>query len=253
MSDELKDYIIASMSAVLLLKSYLSSEHLLRTSDHFFKWKDIFPLRCCCPEGILLGYQVPDGHPGCWRQTVCCFHWERFGEKVPARPLGGGGCKRRRGQSSLAMAAAQSPRGGWIPEWVISVTPDMPRKYLTPKEPFTLNLWPRPGSQWCWRLSRSHSDPWGSSPTTGCESIPDSEKKDSRRSGVRAGEMEEEMWQRRMLTWRWAVTAEDVGTGCGGINTGTTHILQSPGWLKPGLAVRTVSDEREGKQMTDST
>ena len=37
MSDELKDYIIASMSAVLLLKSYLSSEHLLRTSDHFFK------------------------------------------------------------------------------------------------------------------------------------------------------------------------------------------------------------------------
>lgn len=37
MSDELKDYIIASMSAVLLLKSYLSSEHLLRTSNHFLK------------------------------------------------------------------------------------------------------------------------------------------------------------------------------------------------------------------------
>lgn len=31
---------------------------------------------------------------------------------------------------------------------------------------------------------------------------------------------------------------------------GTTHILQSPGWLKPGLAVRGDSAEREGKQMT---
>ena len=37
MSDESKEYIRAATSAVLFLKSYLNSEHLLRTSNLIFK------------------------------------------------------------------------------------------------------------------------------------------------------------------------------------------------------------------------
>lgn len=94
----------AALGAGLVLKSYISSEYLLRTSTLISTHERMFLLlRCCCPAGTSSGLQVPSEHPGCLSPTARCFHCKQSGAEAPLSPEVGGDS----GSAALQMLHSQ--------------------------------------------------------------------------------------------------------------------------------------------------